>query len=48
MYLIDIELNAMMLRERLNEAEKGRNKREILLHLRREHRTEFDNDNNRD
>jgi len=48
MHLIDIELNAMMLRERLNEAEKERRKREILLHLRRERRTEFDHDTDRD
>lgn len=50
MHLIDIELNELMLRERLNEAEKQRKNREILRHLRRERSTEPDNNqyNDRD
>lgn len=48
MHLIDIELNELMLRERLNEAEKQRKNREVLRHLRRERSTEFDTNTDRD
>lgn len=48
MHLIDIDLNELMLRERLNEAEKQRKDREVLRHLRRERRINHDDNADRD
>ncbi len=48
MHLIDIELNKLMLRERLNEAEKQRKNREVLRHLQRERNSEHDDNQNDD